>query len=199
MSGFWLASYVALWLLVLVLAAGFLGLYHHFGQMYMNSREGRADHGPEIDSRLRPLQATALDGAQIRIPVPGRATLVVVSDTGCPLCQKLQPALSEVATEFEDGLSVVVLCSGRGDDVADWARPLSPAVRLVADRHGKLGSALGVGMTPFVIASDRSGIVRGRGLVNDVAGLREAAADALGLDRAVVARPTDLVDVGAAL
>lgn len=193
MSGFWLATYVALWSLVLVLAAGFVALYHHFGQMYMNTREGRANHGPEVGSPLQTIRATTLTGEPITLPELGTSTLIVVSDTMCPLCQKLQPALNDVAVEFEGETSVIVLCSGRREsDVAAWGENLNVMVHLVADHHGQLESSLGVGMTPFVVAVDATGIVRGRGIVNDLVGLREAAADAARAERPTLGRPLEV-------
>ena len=35
-------TYIALWLLVVVLAVGVYALYYHFGEMYLTSPEGRA-------------------------------------------------------------------------------------------------------------------------------------------------------------
>jgi thiol-disulfide isomerase/thioredoxin len=184
MSGFWLASYLALWALVLILAAGFVALFHHFGQMYMNTREGRASHGPEVDAVLRSMATTTVGGEALTIPVEATPTVIVVSDTTCPLCRQLQPALSEIAGELDGEAEIVVLCSGRNEqDVAAWGEDLSAMVRLVSDRRGKLAASLGIGITPFVVAVDQSGIVRGRGLVNDLIGLREAAADAAGMAR----------------
>jgi hypothetical protein len=68
MTGPLLVSYAALWIVVIVMA---IALYHHFGEMYLNSREGRQNQGPDVDSELKPLGARDVAGASLRLPTTG--------------------------------------------------------------------------------------------------------------------------------
>lgn len=181
MNGFLIGSYVALWVLVLVMAAAILALFHHFGTMYLSSREGRATQGPAIESRLAPFEATALDGTAVVVP-SGRPALLLLASTDCPECGKLIAPLQRLAEIRFGELDVVVLCGGRRMGVAEWAGALGSPVRVVADRNFRRAAAMGVGITPFVVGVDGQGFVRARGLVNGAEGLAIAAEDVLRSD-----------------
>ena len=178
MNGLLLTSYVALWLLVLVLAGAVLALYHHFGTMYLSSREGRATQGPAIGSRLSGFGASALDGTEIAVP-SGRPSLLLLASTDCPECGRLQEPLVRLARAHAGEVDVVVLCGGRRVEVSDWARGVGAPVRVVADRNFRRATAVGVGITPFLLGVDGDGVVRARGLVNGQEGLEMALHDLL--------------------
>jgi peroxiredoxin len=178
MNGFFLVSYVALWVLVAVMAVALLALYNHFGRMYLSSREGRATQGPAIGSTAPALQATALDGAGVSLP-SGRPTLLLMASTDCPECGKLTAPLQDVARRRAAEMDVVVLCGGPPPRVAEWARDLHAPLRVVADRNFRRASDLGVGITPFVVGVDGDGVVRTKGLLNGDDGLQRAVRDLL--------------------
>jgi hypothetical protein len=177
-NAFLVGSYVALWVLVLVMAAAILALFHHFGTMYLSSREGRATQGPAIESRLSPFAATTLDGTAVSLP-SGRPALLLLASTDCPECGRLTGPLQRLAESRAGELDVVVLCGGRRTSVLEWARALGAPVRVVADRNFRRATAMGVGITPFVVGVDAGGVVRARGLVNGAEGLAMAAEDVL--------------------
>lgn len=63
---FWV-TYVALWLLVIVLAAAVFFLYRHLGLMLLNSREGRAAQGPELYERLPSVRVNDINGTMVQL------------------------------------------------------------------------------------------------------------------------------------
>lgn len=191
MNGFFLASYVALWVLVVVLAVAVLALYNHFGAMYLSSREGRATQGPAIGTRPAGFTATALDGRELVVP-SGRPLLMLLASTDCPECAKLKSPLQSAAVEHAGELDVVVLCGGPPARVSEWARGLESPVRVVADRNFRRAAALGVGITPFVLGLDGDGVVRTRGLLNGEEGLAHALRDLLEESAAETLRPLPL-------
>ena len=69
MSGPLLGSYIALWILVAVLSVAVFALYHHFGQMYLNSREGRETQGPDLGAT--PPESMGLTSSAGASPFPG--------------------------------------------------------------------------------------------------------------------------------
>ena len=178
MNGFFVASYVALWLLVGVLAAALLALYNHFGRMYLSSREGRATQGPAVGSTPDGFSGTALDGGEVRVP-SGRPMLMLLASTDCPECGKLTAPLQAVAARHAGELDVVVLCGGPRSRVAAWAAGLGPPRRVIPDRNFRHAGDLGVGITPFVVGLDGEGVVRVRGLLNGADNLDRAVRDVL--------------------
>jgi hypothetical protein len=177
-NGFFVVSYVALWVLVVVLAIAVLALYNHFGTMYLSSREGRAGQGPAIGSRPAPFTAPALDGTEVAVP-SGRPALLLLASTDCPECGKLTRPLQELAARRAGELDVAVLCGGPVSRVAQWSRGLDPPLRVIADRNFRRAAALGVGITPFLVGIDGHGVVRTKGLVNGEEGLTRAVRDLL--------------------
>jgi methylamine dehydrogenase accessory protein MauD len=176
MSGIWAAAFVVLWLLVIVLCVAVFALYHHFGQMYVNSREGRAAHGPDVDLPLRVVQVTDLAGEKREIPPYGRPAVLLFTSTTCPLCDELRSVIDGFAARNAE-VETVVVCSGREAGVRTWSESLR--VPVVADPRSAIAARYGIGMTPFVVATDVNGFVRGRGVVNALEQLDAAAEDAL--------------------
>jgi hypothetical protein len=174
MSTPYLASYVFLWLLVVALAIGVFALYHHFGQMYLTSREGRARHGLAEGTLVKSRWRETVDGARVQIPTPGRLQLMIFTETVCPLRHRLQPDIRNLANR-DDGIDVAVVCVGEVRDVQRWARDLRGEVTVIPDPGAALSVKYSVGLSPFVIAIGADQRVRARAIVNDAAGLDWAA------------------------
>ncbi len=176
-----LVSLILLWIVVLVQGIGLFALYHHFGQMYLNSREGRATQGPEVGSSLKAKNLPVdVAGNAGRLPIPNRPTLILFTSTTCKVCEKLREVLLTWVPGRSD-VEVLLLCGGGRRAVAEWARNLVEDVRVVPDPSYGVAAHFGVGLTPFALAIDASGIVRSKMIVNDVHGL-EALADAISMD-----------------
>jgi hypothetical protein len=167
---FWF-SYVLLWVLVAVTAMAVFALYHHFGQMYLSTGEGRADQGPAEGTELRRIEVADLSGVPVLLPLRGTAALVIFTSTTCPVCERLRLDLITIARE----LPVVVFCHGTPRAVRVWAGELADTASVVADPRFRLAVRYEVGATPFGIAVGTDRVVRARGIVNDLAGLRTLA------------------------
>lgn len=168
-------SYALLWILVLVLGAAVFALYHHFAELYLASREGRAAQGPEIGSSMKRL--TLADGRGYE-PRPGQPTLVLFTATTCKICDKLRADISQFAARRPE-IAIDVLCAGSSRQVSDWAHDLPTRVRVFEDRGYRAAASVGIGMTPFVVGADAAGRVRVKGLVNEEFGLQWAADETL--------------------
>jgi hypothetical protein len=184
MNGWFLASYIALWVLVAVLAVALLALYNHFGQMYMSSREGRAAHGPAEGSALAPAEARDVLGTPVTIPVPGRDTLMVFTTTQCELCDELKPGLNRLARAHPE-CAVLVICGGEREPVERWGRDLPDPV-LVPDRTSHIAARYGIGLLPFLVMTSETGVVVTRGIVNSEQDLELALAIGRGDETDVV-------------
>jgi thiol-disulfide isomerase/thioredoxin len=164
-NGWFMVSYIALWVLVGVLVVAILALYNHFGQMYITSREGRAAHGPAEGATLRSTDAVDSSGSPLRVPVPGRRTMLLFVTTDCPLCSELKPSLTGFARAHPES-AVVVICAGKRDAVARWGRDLAEPVQVVADKAAAIAAGYGITITPFLAVTDEAGVVLTRGIVN---------------------------------
>jgi methylamine dehydrogenase accessory protein MauD len=168
-----LISYVVLWLLVAALTVAVFALYHHFGQMYLSSREGRARDGPELHRQVKPAKVRDLQGREVRVPRPAVPTMLFYATTNCPLCTELLPALRDVAVREAD-IETVVVCGDEPPAVAAWADGLSSAAVVVPDGDRALATRYRINATPFLVLIDRDGVVRGKGIVNGRDGLEQA-------------------------
>lgn len=170
MNAFLVGSYVALWVLVVVLAAAVLALYNHFGTMYLTSHEGRETQGPAVGSVLAAFSATDLQGRAVSVP-SARPALVVLASVDCPECRRLRAPLQRLAASRDGELDVVVLCSGQRSQVTAWASAMDGPVHVIQDKNYRRAGAMGVGITPFMVGVDGDGVVQARGLVNGQDGL----------------------------
>jgi hypothetical protein len=178
MSTPFLISYVFLWILVLVLVVGVYALYHHFGQTYLTSREGREDQGPDVGTKIAAITADDVKGQALAVPPIQRPLLLLFTSTTCKICSGLRAEIRQFAVDHPE-VAVTVLCEGHPRAVQAWAEDLADAAHVVADPRSRLTTKYGVGVLPFSVAVGPDGVVRGRGIVNDYAGLVLAAQDAV--------------------
>jgi hypothetical protein len=163
-------SYVALWALVVVLALAVYALYHHFGQMYLTSPEGRATQGPPVGKRLQTAHGTPLEGPTLVLPQQSQRTVLLFTEPDCAVCRQVLDDLdSDGDTEILE--DVVVVSSGTAADAGKWLSIL-PATRILMDPRAGLRSRYGIGVTPFGVATDAEGVVRTRGVVSNGSNLR---------------------------
>jgi thiol-disulfide isomerase/thioredoxin len=170
LSNVFLTTYIALWILVTVLVFAVFALYHHFGEMYLNTREGRASQGPDLHKPIRVDGFKDLSGKTFDFPPAKRATLVVYATTDCPLCAELVPAIKEVATKHRR-VQTVVICGNGKEKTAAWADGLSSVAAVVPDPDRIIGARLRIAATPFLVAISGDGVVRMKGVVNQMDGL----------------------------
>jgi hypothetical protein len=174
-----LVSYIVLWILVVTQGIALFALYHHFGVMYLNSREGRERQGPPQDEPLKRSRLEDIQKKHLDIPVRNRAALIVFAATTCGLCSEIRPDLRRFALGHEE-LETIVVCGGRPDAVRVWATELAEAAHVVPDPGHRISAKYKVGVTPFLVGIDAQGTVRVKGIVNDGDGL-EFATEVLGV------------------
>lgn len=175
-----LVSYILLWLLVLTLLVAVFALYHHFGTMYMTSREGREDQGPRPGRQIDAFTATDTRGREHAFPALDQPMLLVFASTSCSICAQLRDGLRRIAAARPQ-LSVVVLCDGHPRGVAAWAEDLPADVTVIPDPRARRSARMGVSILPFSVAVGSDGHVRAVGIVNDFDGLELAAHEAINL------------------
>ena len=150
-NGYWVASYVALWIVVLVLAAVVIALVRQIGVLHLRlSPAGALDlrAGPPVGE---PAPAFA------ELP-PHREALVLFGSEGCGLCRDLLPSATALA-RAEPSLHVLVLSASAS---------FTELVRAPAHALADVGvvAQWRVRSTPFGVFVGADGVVRAKGIVN---------------------------------
>jgi thioredoxin-related protein len=180
-----LITYVLLWVLVAALSVGVFALYHHFGQMYLNSREGRAGQGPEVNTVVPALSGTDLHGEEVAIPPPNQPSLLVFVTTNCRLCSDLLEDVRNFA-EQRDDLQTVVIYGDPPSRVAARVNGLGSVATVISDPKRSISARYRIQAAPFLVAVDSEGVVQTKGIINNRDGL-EYGADALARPRTTTA------------
>jgi thiol-disulfide isomerase/thioredoxin len=149
----WVTSYVLLWVAVLGLSFAVVALLRQVGVLHARLHPlgvHFAGEGPELNAVAAPV-----DGLDYRRTA---VTLLAFTSPTCEVCATLRPSLAAVQREYDD-VQVQVL------DLDDRTRPTF--------------DAFNVRSTPYVVAVDRTGAVRGRGVANTLEQVEELLAEAL--------------------
>lgn len=181
MSGLLLVTYIALWLLVVVEAVAIFALYQHFGQMYLSSRDGRDSQGPALGTNLKQTAVRDINGHELSLPAIEVPSLILFASTTCSLCRKLLPDF-EMLVKTHGEFKAVMVCAGNRDSVRNWVKGFEAHLTVIPDPGYAIAARYGIAFTPFCVACDEQGTVRAKGLVNDVAGLLTAMAEARSAD-----------------
>jgi methylamine dehydrogenase accessory protein MauD len=164
MSGWWLASYVVLWVLVVALALLTLALARQIGTLHLRLGPRGAleldEEGPPLDEAPEPVDARDLDGRPLNIGGPGEPQLLLFVSPGCPVCREVLPSLPVAARV--GGMRPVV--------VSDSEDPLDadPGTNAPVILGPTVARAYGVPGTPYAVALDRLGVVRAKGTINNL-------------------------------
>lgn len=146
-GGVWIAGYVLLWVAVLVLGLAVIALLRQVGVLHARLAPmgtTPAGEGPELDT-LAPVRPDLP-------PYESRLTLVGFTSPSCAACEQLRPSLDAIRRTY-GGLRVHLV------DLAD-------PTRAVFD-------AFNVRSTPYFVAVDDHGVVRGSGVANTVEQVEE--------------------------
>jgi methylamine dehydrogenase accessory protein MauD len=168
MSGWWLASYAALWILVILLGVLVVALARQVGTLHLRMGPRGAleldEEGPPLGETPQPVAATDLDGREVWIGGPGEGQLVVFVSPGCPICREVLPGVPAAARagRLEP---VVVTDAEEREAVATYARA---GVGAAVVAGPGLGERYGVPGTPYAVVIDASGAVRAKGTVNNL-------------------------------
>lgn len=173
MSGVWLASYLVLWLVVLVLAFLLAGSLRQLGLLQLRLGD---DPGALItDSGLeRGVQAPEFVAAhsETEEPVslyelPQVPRLLVFASPGCLSCRELIPGLNEVRKTRSGEFDFLVICRGDIESCRSFGRMNRLEAPMVIDTNGQIEKDYMVALTPFAYLLDHEGRVVIRGVAND--------------------------------
>jgi methylamine dehydrogenase accessory protein MauD len=180
MTGFWLISYMVLWVLFILFALLLLGALQQIGVLRRQLGLTTADQnpaleafpsdeedGPVLGSLLPEMTLESMNGSgtyTLRENTQSTLLLMFLSTT-CPGCQKVvDPLNTLIESQRYSGRVLVVL---RGDDQMCQAFlkvfPLRAPV--IQDRHAHISKGFDVHRNPFGLLYDAAGMLVGKGTV----------------------------------
>jgi methylamine dehydrogenase accessory protein MauD len=168
MDGWWAASYVVLWVLVVVLALVVVALARQIGTLHMRIGPHGAleidTEGPPLGEPAESFEVEDISGEPVTVGGPGRPQLLLFISPGCQLCAQVLPSVDAVASA--GGMTPLVIADGDRHETLSsyssrsWNAPLVPATR-VAESYEIPG-------TPYAVILDDLGIVRSKGTINNL-------------------------------
>lgn len=168
MEGWWAASYVVLWLLVLSLGVVVVALARQIGTLHLRLGPRGAlemdDEGPPLGTSLPEMTAPDLSGKERSVGGPGEPQLLLFTSPGCMVCKQVLPSVPVIA-RYGDLMPFVLTDVDAEEARLAYGKEDLGAPVLAASH---IASSYDVPGTPYVIVTDRLGVVRGKGTVNNL-------------------------------
>ena len=146
MSGWWVAAFVAQWVLLLVLCVVVVALARQVGTLHLRLGPRGAleidTEGPALGDVVPAFDARDADGAPVVLGGPGPRRLILFSSPTCIVCREVAPAIPAAAQA--GGLLAQVVHDPEAERTFD------------------------VPGTPFALVIDELGTVRAKGTVNNL-------------------------------
>ena len=173
MSGVWLASYLVLWLVVLVLAFLLAGSLRQLGlmQLRLGDDPGALITDAGLERGVQAPDFVAADsetGEPVTLSqLPATPKLLVFASPGCLSCRELIPGLNEVRKTRRGEFDFFVICRGDIESCQSFGRMNRLEAPMVVDTNGQIEKDYMVTLTPFAYVLDHEGRVVIRGVAND--------------------------------
>jgi methylamine dehydrogenase accessory protein MauD len=166
-GGWWVASYVVLWILVILLSILVVALARQIGVLHLRLGPRGAleidEEGPPLGEAPEAVHLRDVEGRPVTIGGPGDGQLVLFVSPDCSLCRVVLPSLPVAARAAGLEPRVVVDAPGVGDAAEELA---GTGVPVVTDPP--LTEAYRVPGTPYAVALDAMGVIRAKGTVNNL-------------------------------
>lgn len=191
MSGIFVASYVALWILVVVLGVLVVLMYRHFGMMSMGTLEGVQRDGLPLGSQAPSIGGIAADGSdKAWQPRTGRPQLLLFAAPDCEPCATVMPIVNKMATGAAGkALDFSVVVPGPHAEVVRMTHLYNPPYLCFAEDGSGAFNRFQVRVTPFGFIIGADGRVLAKGLSGDASRLKDLF-NAAGLEELAAAVPT---------
>ena len=172
MTGVWLASYIVLWLVVLMLGFLLAGALRQLGliQLRLGDDPGAliTDSGLERGSKAPDFTAVDPETEDL-VTLSDLAAvprMLVFASPGCLSCRELIPGLNEVRKTRRE-FDFLVICRGDVESCRGFGRMNRLEAPMIVDTNGQIEKDYLVTLTPFAYLLDHEGNVVIRGVAND--------------------------------
>jgi peroxiredoxin len=188
------ASYVVMWLLVIVMGVLLLLLYRHFGMMALGTAEGVQRDGLAIGEIAPEIELISSIGQPIVWRPPEDFALLFFGAPNCAPCASVLPDLKRLL-EDRPALATTMVVAGDADGAALMADKYQLSFPCLADPLGSARKAYRVRVSPFAFVIGQGKRVLAKGLASDVYRVRDLLV-AAGLDDGVPPLAASLLTQG---
>ena len=168
MSGWWAASYVALWLVVIVLCFAVVALARQIGTLHLRLGPRGAlemdDEGPALGEGRPPIEGSDIDGNPVTIGGHGAEQFLLFVTPGCRVCEQVMPSVGAIAQAT--GKRPLVLADVDEEEARLAFRHKRVSAPLVASLESF--TSYEIPGTPYVVVLDEHGVVQAKGTVNNL-------------------------------
>jgi methylamine dehydrogenase accessory protein MauD len=167
-DGWWLVSYLVLWIVVAVLAVVVVALARQIGTLHLRLGPRGAlevdDEGPPLGEAPESIEALDLDGRSVVVGGPGGTRVLMFVSPGCIVCERVIPGFRAAANDA--GMDAAFVTELDRDEAAHAFATAKLPARLIP--APELVRSYDVPGTPFVVVLDELGVVRAKGTPNDL-------------------------------
>lgn len=168
MDGWWAASYIVLWLLVISLAVVVVALARQIGTLHLRLGPRGAlemdDEGPALGDKPGSFSLKAIDGRAVTVGGVGEAQLLMFVSPGCMVCEQVLPSIPVVARS--GSLTPYVITDV---DTFETEKAFAPKRLPAAIVSGPaVAETYSIPGTPYIVVLDDQGVVRAKGTVNNL-------------------------------
>jgi methylamine dehydrogenase accessory protein MauD len=167
---FVIASQIALWMAILVLAVVCIALARQVGVLHQRLAPAGAlslKQPLQMGEATPEMNLVALDGSTVRIGGArgGRSQLVLFVSPDCAVCEALLPAVRSAQSAERGWLDIVLASDGEPREHAKFVQEKALSrFPYVLSEH--LGRSFGVSKLPYAVLIDEAGKLAATGLVN---------------------------------
>lgn len=162
-----MASYIALWILVIVLCILLLSVARQVGTLHLRLGPRGAleldEEGPPLGEALPPAETSDRNGQPVTVGGPGSPQILLFVSPGCPVCREVAPSLPIVARV--GSLSPYVISDADEAGAHEYAS-LGRGTPFIVGPD--LARSYRVPGTPYAVILDGLGVVRAKGTVNNL-------------------------------
>jgi methylamine dehydrogenase accessory protein MauD len=173
MNPWWLASYVALWVVVLLLGFLLFGALRALGLQGWRLEQLEATAPTRVGrSGLKPGRAAPeftlpnATGGEVNLrDFAGGKVLLVFTQSGCGPCHRVMPDLNRLQAEGQ--VQVLVVNNGELEETRTWAAKARARFPVAVQEHYSLSRRYEVFATPYAFLVDERGVIASKGIVNN--------------------------------
>lgn len=166
-----LISQVALWVLLLIVAALQFALLRQIGVIHERIAPMGAltlDKGPKEGESAPVFDLLDLKKRRVKLggeSAAGKSTLIFFLSPTCPVCKKMLPILKSSARSEARRLEIILASDGDAPEHERFvaAQNLTDFPYVLSQ---ELGMTYRVGKLPYAVLIDEAGVVRAKGLIN---------------------------------
>lgn len=168
MSGWWAASYVALWVLVVVLCVVVVALARQIGTLHLRLGPRGAlemdTEGPALGEGRPPVETRDMAGKQVTVGGRGVEQFLLFVSPGCTVCEQVLPSVGAVA-EATGKRPIVLTDVDETETRLAFQHKRTDAPIVASVESFKNYEVPG---TPYVVVLDAHGVVQAKGTVNNL-------------------------------